>query len=63
MILPVLIQFIPPGEIMMSNDGPIPDEIIIRRTIAERLRELALLRAILRAIEKYRRQRTGGDQR
>ena len=38
----------------------IPDEIVIRKTIAERMRELELLRAILRALAKYRQQKNGG---
>jgi hypothetical protein len=46
----------------MAEQVPIPDEIAVRKNIAERLRELALLRAILKALAKYRREKNGGDE-
>ena len=39
----------------MQTD-PVPDEAIVRKTIAERSRELRLLRSIERALARYRRE-------
>ncbi len=39
------------------QNKPLPDEFEIRRTIAERLGELRALRAIERALARYRRER------
>ena len=44
----------------MQSDS-VPDEIVVRRTIAERRRELRLLRSIERALARYRRERSQAD--
>lgn len=40
----------------MSQLTPLPDEMTVRRAIAERQRELRTLRAVERAIARHRRQ-------
>lgn len=39
----------------MQTCDPIPDELTVRQTIAERQRELRLLRSIERALSRHRR--------
>lgn len=43
------------------NRNPIPDEITVRRTIAECARELRLLRTVERALARHRREREKAD--
>lgn len=38
------------------KNSPVPDELTVRRTIAERCRELRLLRSIERALARYRHE-------
>lgn len=39
----------------------VPDEVTVRRTIAERSRELRLLRSIERALARYRREQSQAE--
>lgn len=42
---------------------PLPDELTIRRTIAERMREIRALRSVERALAKYRQESTEAQER
>ena len=39
----------------------VPDEVVVRRTIAERSLELRLLRSIERALARYRREQSQAE--
>lgn len=43
------------------NPNPLPDEITVRRTIAERARELRLLRSVERALARHRRENENAE--
>ena len=40
------------------KNSPVPDELTVRRTIAEHCRELRLLRSIERALARYRHEQS-----